>query len=197
MRSAPTLQATTSRARPSPSARWVEALQAHRQLGSQDKTLSKVKGSAPSCVNPHTIPPRLSHSPQLTPYLAQVLGLQRSSRLLPSRAAARSLVRAASDPARHDALMASFFAGQHPEHCEPAAGLEAGSDPATQLAPAAVPRSAVAHSRGSSASLDGLQADGGSASASEQDEEDANADRLLAEAATFGADNSGTGGWVQ
>lgn len=126
-----------------------------------------------------------------------MLGLQRSSRLLPSRAAARSLVRAASEPARHHALMASFFAGQHPEHREPAAGMEAGSDPAAQLASAAVPRSAGAHSRGSSVSLDGLQADGGSTSASEQDEEEAGADRLLAEAATFGAEDAGTGGWVQ
>lgn len=136
------------------------------------------------------------HAPMPPPYSPpQVLGLQRSSRLLPSRAAARSLVRAASDPARHDALMAAFYAGQHPSHEEPAPGPEAGEGPASQPAPAMAAqgmRCGSANSRGSSASLDRLQQAGshGSASASEQDEEEADADRLLAEAATFEADDA-------
>lgn len=118
-----------------------------------------------------------------------MLGLQRSSRLLPSRAAARSLVRAASDPAQHDAVMASFYAGQHLQHGEPAVGPEPSSVPPAQATPGRP--SSSAHSRGSCASQDALQA-GGSAAASEQEEDD----RLLAEAASFGADGGDTNGWV-
>lgn len=125
--------------------------------------------------------------PLAGPFLPQVLGLQRSSRLLPSRAAARSLLRAAADPAQHDELMAAFFAGQQvPAHEQPAYGAGAGAGAASAAPPASAPPASSglssAHSRGSSTGL------------SEQDEADADAESLLAEAATFGAVDADTDG---
>ncbi|PRW58932.1 CUGBP Elav-like family member 5 [Chlorella sorokiniana] len=151
-------------------------------------------GGSPSSAEHSNVTGDYQSRPPLSQH--EVLGLQRSSHLLPSRAAARSLVRAASDPARHDSLMASFYAGQHPQQ-EPAqhgAGSDANTAPASLTAAASAPRSASAHSRGNSASLEGLQAGGSSGSSSKQDEEEADANRLLAEAATFGADDADTGG---
>lgn len=59
--------------------------------------------------------PTCIHPPARCVPLPQVLGLQRSERLMHNRAAARSLLRAARDATgqRHEQYMAAVYKGQH------------------------------------------------------------------------------------
>ena len=69
--------------------------------------------------------------PPACPHL-QVLGLQRSERLLPCRAARRSLLRAAADPAAGERVMQLAYTGQHPSlHREAHPGTASASRPAS------------------------------------------------------------------
>ena len=136
----------------------------------------------------------------------EVLGLQRGNRLMPGRAARRSLLRGAADPQQQEQFLSAVYAGEHPPPRteDSAAASVAPHSPGTGEA---VPKSA---SLCTAASLDGspTQAaiangslEGGAAKASggakwaqlaECDSEDA----LLAEASSFHGSDAVTGRWV-
>lgn len=133
---------------------------------------------------PHSSPPPPATS-------RQVMGLQRSERLLPCRAARRSLLRAVADPALHDQFMASVYAGHHPSGTPPLPGGGSEEGTASQ-APSQAGDLLVASTQlqegeeGIDEVADDEEEAGGWAVAAEDSES-----QLLLEASSFGAD-----GWV-
>ena len=148
-------------------------------------------------------PSPLTHTANPNPLHAarQVLGLQRSERLLPCREARRAMLRAAAEPALHGAFMADVYAGRCPG---PAAATAAPAAAGSAAGPASTPASVSSQD---SEPAEAPQPEGGSRAASQGGgqgapapgtdfpeawalaEEDSEA-ALLLEASTYGAGDS-------
>ena len=145
------------------------------------------------------MPSPFTHTANPVPLHAarQVLGLQRSERLLPCREARRAMLRAAAEPALHGAFMDDVYAGRYPgpAAAPAAAGSAAGpaSTPASVSSQDSQPAEALPPDGGSQAASqgggEGAPAPGADPEAWVLAEEDSEA-ALLLEASTYGAGDS-------